>query len=178
MKTASGEVVRIDFEKLENHIKEIEGSRFAGTRIAEFIMGYDKTYWTAMKKDKKCNIKGLDKLCAYYNLNKNDYIVIEEVKAESTPEKKEVLNIDTLIVGLNQIYEIEKQNSELMTEILEQLKIVNTKTNRLENALGQTVSNVIEIKNTTNNSNGLLKDLKSTGAVVSGRLRDMVAKFK
>ena len=177
MRTPTGNVVNIDIDKLEAHIRQIEGERFAGTRIAEFIMGYDKTYWTAMKKDKRCNIKALEKLCGYYNLNNSDYLVTNE--PEEKPEvKNEPVNIDLLVVGINKLYEVEKANGEKLDAILEQLKIGNTKSNRLENALGQIASNAIEIKTTTNLNNGILKDIKSSLAVVCGRLRDLLSKFK
>lgn len=170
-RTQSEDVITINVEKLENDLRQIEGERFAGTKIAEFIMGYDKTYWSYMRKEKRCNVKGLNKLCSYYNLQPDDYkAVAESIKPAETPK---AFNIDTVVIGLNQLYQIEKENNELMKQILEQIKVQNTKTNRLENALGQIVGNVVEIKDTTNGNNTLLRDLKSTGAVVSGRLRDI-----
>lgn len=177
MRVATGTIVNIDADKLETHIRAIEGDRFAGTRIAEFIMGYDKTYWTSMKRDKKCNVKALEKLCAYYNLNKEDYLVTEKPEEPKAVESKPV-DIELLIAGLNKLYEVEKANGEKMDAIIEQLRISNTKSNRLENAVGQIVGNVIEIKNTENQNNGLIKDIKSSLAIVCGRLRDLLSKFK
>lgn len=168
----SGDVMNINFEKLEKDVRSIEGERFAGTKISEFIMGCDKTYWNYMKSTGRCNKKCLEKLCSYYNLKVDEYTAVEKpVEAKPTSTG---LNVDTLIVGVNQLYQIEKANNELMTQILEQLKISNTKVNRLENAIGQILANSIQIKESNDDILKENKEVKSSVAIINGRVRDIL----
>ena len=149
-------------------------------KLSSMVLGRDQSYISNALAQQKCNKEDLKKLCEFISID-YESVVIEDTpqpKEESKPTVGNNTNVDMLIVGLNKLCEIEAENGEKLDAILEQIKVTNTKTNRLENALGTAVSNIIEIKNTTNDNNSILKDLKSQGAVISGRLRDMVAKFK
>lgn len=167
-------VVRFNSEIMQKAVKD---SGITMNKLSRLVINRDATYVSKALTDGKCNKDDLRKLCEFLDVNYDEVIMLDE----STTVKPVVgndANIDLLIAGLNRLCEIEKANGEKLDNILTAIEATNAKTNRLENALGQIVGNVIEIKNTENANNGILKDLKSTGAVVSGRLRDMVGKFK
>ena len=167
--------VKIYGEKLDKHIKEIEGKNFKGVKISTFILGADQTYYSKSINSGTININQLDKLCAYYDLDKNDYIVTtEEPKPVTIDSTSNNGQLDTIIVGLNVLYEAQKQNNELMSQMLEQLKIVNTRVNRLENAIGQIVSNSIQIKELGEEAYKETKEVKSSVAIINGRVRDIL----
>lgn len=172
--TLSENVVKFNSEIVQKAIKD---SGVTMSKLSKLVINRDQTYVSKALIDGKCNKDDLKKLCEFLDVKYDDVIMLDE----STTVKPVIgnnANLDLLVAGLNRLCEIEKANGEKLDNILTEIKSTNTKTNRLENALGQVVGNVIEIKNTENANNGLLKDLKSTGAVISGRLRDMVGKFK
>ena len=82
--------------------------------------------------------------------------------------------LDTLILGLNQLYEMQKLQNEGVNNLLEQIKITNTKINRLENALGQIVNHSIAIKDPLTNQHNSIRDIKSSTATINGRVRDIL----
>lgn len=174
----SDKVTYFNAEALEKAIKKIGIGK---NKLSTMVMGRDASYLSNAITNGRANKEDLKKLCDFLSLD-YDSVVIDKPQPEtvdkpkSTP--KDIVNLDALILGVNQLYQIEKTNSETMKEILEQLRVTNTKINRLENALGQTVSNVIEIKNTTNNNNTAIKEIKSSCNTMQGRLRDMINKFK
>lgn len=172
--TLSENVVKFNSEIMQKAIKD---SGVTMSKLSKLVINRDQTYVSKALTDGKCNKDDLRKLCEFLDVKYDDIIMLDEATTVK-PVIGNNANLDLLIAGLNRLCEIEKANGEKLDNILTEIKSTNTKTNRLENALGQVVGNVIEIKNTENANNGLLKDLKSTGAVISGRLRDMVGKFK
>ena len=167
-------VVKFNSEIMQRAIKD---SGITMNKLSRLVINRDPTYVSKAMNEGKCNKDDLKKLCEFLDVKYDEVIMLDESTA-TKPVVGNDANIDLLIAGLNRLCEIEKANGEKLDAVLTEIKATNTKTNRLENALGQVVGNVIEIKNTENANNGLLKDLKSTGAVISGRLRDMVGKFK
>lgn len=157
--------------------KAIKDSSIPMNKLSKLVINRDPTYVSKAVADGKCNKEDLKKLCEFLDVKYDEVIMLDE-ETTVKPKVGNDTNVDMLIVGLNKLCEIEAKNAEKLDLILTELKATNTKSNRIENALGQIVGNVIEIKNTENANNGLLKDLKSTGAVLSGRLRDLLGKFK
>lgn len=172
--TLSENVVKFNSEIMQKAVKD---SGVTMSKLSKLVINRDQTYVSKALTDGKCNKDDLKKLCEFLDVKYDDVIMLDEATT-TKPVIGNNANLDLLIAGLNRLCEIEKANGEKLDNILTEIKSTNAKTNRLENALGQVVGNVIEIKNTENANNGLLKDLKSTGAVISGRLRDMVGKFK
>ena len=174
----SDKVTRFDSKAVETAIKKCGIPK---GKLSTMVLGRDASYLSNATIQGKCNKEDLKKLCEFISLDYNAIVIVDEPKPQPAEKRQSVgndANIDLLIVGLKNLCEIEQANGAKLDAILTEIRGTNTKLNRIENAVGQAVSNVIEVKNTTNANNTILKDLKSTGAVISGRLRDMVAKFK
>ena len=110
--------IRINGELLDKHIKEIEGEKFDASKISTFILGRDKTYY------KKCLLQNslaedvLDRVCKYYELTKDDYIITEEKVKETIQQKADTMNYDNVILLLQGI-------DTAMKELLAQQKTTN-----------------------------------------------------
>ena len=170
----------INTEKL---FKAVKDSSISASKIATMVLNRDDSYLTTVKTRGTMIEEDLNKLCMFLSLRVEDVVVNEPEKKEEpktvAPQSNHsVAQLETLIVGLNTMYEAQKLQNECLNNILEQMKVTNTKINRLENALGQIVTNSIQIKENTGDSRDLLRDIKSTGAIISGRLRDLIGKFK
>lgn len=174
--------VTIDVEKLW---KSIKACGISAGNLATMVLNRDKSYLTTVKTRGTMIEQDLIKLCAFLSIKVEDITIKPPVKEESEPilkNEKTTLNtapqLELLILGLNQIYEAQKLQNEAINNMLIEIKATSTKINRLENALGQIVTNSIQIKENTGDSRDLLRDIKSTGAIISGRLRDLIGKFK
>lgn len=136
--------------KTEALKKAIDDSHIPMIKISTMILGMEQTYVSKSLRDGKISKDKLKKLCDFFGLTYEDMIITPIPKKE--PEVKEikapsdVVNLDALILGINQLYQIEKSNNELLSQLLEQMKVSNAKVNRLENVIGQIHTNVIQIK--------------------------------
>lgn len=152
--------------------------------VSKMVLGRDPSFISNSCARGTMNKDDLKKLCEFLSIEYNTIIKPEPKKEE--PKSEHLATsiahgqaVDTLIIGLNSLYELEKQNNKLMQDILKELQVNNTKTNRLENALGQIVSNTLVIRDTMNNSIvNYLRDTKSGVAVISGRTKELLGKFK
>lgn len=185
METRKSITVRLDGKKLDAVIRQIEGDNYKGIKISQFILHRDVSYYSKIIRNGVCNAEDFKTLCAYYELNEEDFIFNEPENNsnETTAKVKPIApssdkNVELLVVGLNKMYELEMNNQKLLNDLLTEIRATNVKMNRLENALGQIVSNSIEIKTTVSNDSGTIRDIKSGVAVTSGRLKDLLGKFK
>lgn len=161
----------------------IKGSGITAGNLATMVLNRDKSYLTTVKTRGTMVKEDLEKLCTFLSVNIDDVLIKEEkpvVKEPVKPASNQSANaqLDMLIVGLNKMYEAQRLQNETLNNLLIEVKAGNAKTNRLENALGQIIPNLIQIKTTVDNSRDLIRDIKSTGATISGRLRDLIGKFK
>ena len=181
--TINGKVmVGFDVKALKEAIDKIN---IAQGVVAKMVLGRDPSFISNSCTRGTMNKDDLKKLCEFLSLEYDKIIIKPEPKKEEPKSEHPATSIahgqavDTLIIGLNSLYEIEKQNNKLMQDILKELQINNTKTNRLENALGQIVSHTLVIRDTMNNSVvSYLRDTKSGVAVITGRMKDLLNKFK
>ena len=154
-------------------------------KISTMLLGRDQSYLSNATINGKINADDLKKLCDFLSLDYDKTVVVIE-ESKDAPKKESAIvdaknnsqQLDLLIVGINKMYETQKAQNELIGNLLVELKATNTKINRLENALGQIVSNAIEVKQNTQNELTAVKEIKSSCATISGRLRDMNSKFK
>ena len=167
-------VTRFDAEAVKQAIAK---SGIPSTKLSSMVLSRDASYLSNAITNAKCNKEDLKKLCEFINLDYNAIVITDEPK-EATQTVGNNSNLDLLIVGLNKLVEIEKANSSKYDAILEQIRVTNTKLERIEKTINQISGNVVEVKTVTNANNNVLKDVKSQGAVTNGRLRDMLAKMK
>ena len=179
-----GVTINVDGRKLDYDIKKIEGKNFKGTRISTFILKRDFSYYSKVVRTGVCNVDDFKTLCAYYELKEDDYIIKKEEpkeithNEETTKTPSQIVNLDALIIGINNLYQIEKANNENIGELLRELKVTNTKINRLENVLGQLLTNSIPIKENSHKMVSALTDTRSTVATIQGRVKELLGKFK
>ena len=102
-------------ESLNNDIKAIEKNGFNSAKISTFIMGKGKMYFAQAVKNNKMARASLEKVCGYYDLDTEDYIVTEEVEKQIIQEKADTLNYDNIILLLTSI-------DKTLKEILAQTK--------------------------------------------------------
>lgn len=155
----------------------IKKSGITMTKLSVMVLGRGNTYISEALRDKRCNKEDLMKLCSFLDLNYDDVVITEIPKIEVEKTPSEVINLDALILGVNQLYQIEKANNELMTQMLEQMKVTNAKLARMENITGQTHANVIQIKDSIKESISVQREEKSSVATMSGRLKDIHSYF-
>ena len=186
-----GVTINVDGRKLDYDIKKIEGKNFKGTRISTFILKRDFSYYSKVVRTGVCNVDDFKTLCAYYELKEDDYIIKKEeptkVTSAETASKtpSQIVNLDALIVGINKMYQIQKDNSGIMLEMLQELENANKKINSLENALGQIVNNIIPIKENTDAVRSdaskmvnTLAETRSAVNIIQGRIKELNGKFK
>lgn len=150
-------------------------------KLSVMVLGKDASYLSTALNTGKINTEVLKKLCAFLSLEFDTIVVVMEDKQTPQKEQKQpevtvqnIPQLDTLILGLNQLYEMQKLQNEGINNLLEQIKITNTKINRLENALGQIVNHSIAIKDTLTNQYNSVRDIKSSTATINGRVRDIL----
>ncbi len=181
MGTGNTIVTRFDAEALNNAITKSGISR---KNIATMVLKRDQSYISNACKKGTINPSDLRKLCEFLSLDYNMVVIMEKPKAEVVPTKEKAQAADnklleTLIISLNSLLETEKQNQKLLGEILQEVKVNNTKTNRLENAMGQMVSSTLVVKEAvTGDLMNYVRDTKSSTATISGRVKDLLNELK
>lgn len=150
--------------------------------ITKMVLNRDPSFLSNSYTRGTMNKEDLKKLCEFLSL---DYDSVVVAQAETTPAKDKTTaiahgqSIDTLIVGLNAIYEIEKENNKLLTDLLQELKVSNTKAGRFENIMGQVHSNILIMKESMSKDMiPYIRDTKTATATMSGRMKELLSKFK
>lgn len=145
--------------------------------ITKMVLNRDPSFLSNSYTRGTMNQPDLKKLCEFLSL---DYSVVATAEV-SNDVKPSVHNqsVDTLIVGLNSIIELEKANNALLTELLQELKVSNTKASRFENIMGQVHSNILILKESMGKDVvPYLRDTKTATATISGRMKELLGKFK
>lgn len=175
--TVTEKVTRFDAKKVDDALRAM---KLGKNKLSTLVLGRDASYMSGAITSGKCNKDDLKKVCEFLSLDYDSIIITDNEipKTENPKTPKEVVNFDALIIGVNQLYQIEKQNGEIMQNILQELKVSNTKTNRLENLIGQIHTNTISIKDNTKEIENVSRETKSGVMTIAGRVRDMLAKFK
>lgn len=174
----SKNTVIFDNDKLSAAIKK---SGITMNKLSKLVLNRGDTYVSEALKYGRCNSEDLKKLCDFLDLNYDDMIVkVPEnpVKEEVLPKPSEVVNLDALILGVNQLYQIEKQNGELLGQLVEQVRATNVKLSRFENLIGQMHVSTLAIKETAKDVENVMRENKSSVAGIAGRVRDLSQKFK
>lgn len=153
-------------------------------KLSKMVLGAADSYLSNALVEGKMNEELLKKLCAFLSLDFEKVVVVIEDVPKKVPEQKEVAptpsansqQLDILIVGLNQIYDMMKLQNECLTNILEQMKIANTRIKRMESTESEVIKNVILTKNVITDAHNSIRDIKSSTATINGRVRDLLNK--
>lgn len=149
-------------------------------KISILVLGRDSSYISKTTNRGRIQVEDLKKLCEFCSINYEDVIVAppEPTATTQVVENKSdsltVAPLETIIVGLNTMYENQNKMCEVLDQLLVELKALNAKQNRLENALGQMVTNTLIVKENTNKIVDAQNHLKSQANIISGRTRDIV----
>lgn len=95
--------IKINGEQLDKDIKNIEKTSFNAGKISTFILGKSKTYYTVSIRENNMSKDTLDRLCGYYDLDAEDYIVTEEMETKAVQEQVTDQNYENLILVLMSI---------------------------------------------------------------------------
>lgn len=169
------DTVLIDSDKLLDAIKK---SGITMTKLSTMVLGRGSTYISESLRDSRCSLADLKKLCDFLDLNCGEIIKSPETPAVADEQKAPAptINLDALILGINNLYQIEKDNAELMKQLVEQVRATNVKLGRFENLLGQMHASTLGIKENTKDIESLCRDTKSSVAGIAGRVRDIAQK--
>ena len=169
------DTVLIDSDKLLDAIKK---SGITMTKLSTMVLGRGVTYISEALRDSRCNLGDLKKLCDFLDLKCDDIVKTPETPAVADEQKAPAptINLDALILGINNLYQIEKDNAETMKQLLEQVRATNVKLGRFENLLGQMHASTLGIKENVKEIEGLCRDTKSSVAGIAGRVRDIAQK--
>ena len=90
--------------------------------------------------------------------------------------------MDTVLVGIQVMYEEQKKTNELISELLKEIKAQNVKMDRVEkristveNAVGQILPKLIIVNDHEEDIVQYLRDIKSSTAILNGRTKDILA---
>ena len=105
--------IKINVTLLDKNIRAIENGNFNQAKISKFVMGKGDTYYSEMLKNGTVAEEVLDRVCEYYDLSKEDYIVTKETVQKEIQQKADTQNYENLIVLLTGI---DKTLKELLAQ--------------------------------------------------------------
>lgn len=149
--------------------KALEKTQVPGTTISKMVLGSNESYISSCLGTGKFNIQNLELLCSFLGIPASDVVLSDKYSNENIYDDK----TDLLVVGLNRIYETIQKQSEVFDQLLIEIKALNVKQNRLENALGQIVINTLTDKELNAKIKDDQVDIISKLNVISGRLKDI-----
>lgn len=164
------EALKVDGEKLKNDLP------LALTAISEKILGKCKSFLHNSLKHGKLMEADLDRLCFIFNLNKEDYIVVEEEPVqeeepvvEVTPATTEV-NLDGVTERIDKLVDTVAELTKVVSTVVEAQ--IATKKEIEETELGILAINEL-LKGYLDSINTELAKTNSNLNIVKGRLGDL-----
>lgn len=120
-------------EKLDKVIRDAEGDKYDPKRISKFVLGKCDSYYSkTVIKDGNISQDAFDRLCEYYSLKPENYILTDEKEKEVIQEKADTQNYENIIVLLTGI-------DKTLRELLATQKSTNYILGEIKN--GQVASN-------------------------------------
>jgi len=126
--------IKIDGLKLDEAIRKAEGSGFNQGKISQFIMCKDKSYYSGMLRRNEISGDTLQRVCEYYDLDKDDFIITEKSKKQEIQRIADTQNYDNLILLLTGI-------DKTLKELLAAQKSTQFMINEMKNNLMKSNSN-------------------------------------
>lgn len=125
--------LKIYSDKIDKIVKDAEGDKYDPKRISKFVLGKGDTYYTkSILKDGNISKDAYERLCEYYNLKPEDYILTEKKEKEIIQEKADTMNYENVIILLTGI-------DKTLKELLATQKSTNYILGEIKN--GQVASN-------------------------------------
>lgn len=172
---SSENYVEFDVNKVR---KAVEICGTPGVKLSQFVLGKSPEFISKCLSTGRMEIEALKKLCEFLSL-KYDDVLIEMPEIKSTQKDDNLkTSLDLLLVAMTELTEHVKKQNEMLEEIVTQSKANNVKSNRFENALGQTVSNTIAIKDTLADIVKQGNERNSALNMTTGRLKDIYENTK
>lgn len=162
-------VVKFDSDKVRKMIKEKDISQ---QTIAELVLNVTSSAFYNYLTRGEMEKEKLIKLCKLIGTS-IDNVMIDAPKPEKIETTENGKTLETILLGLNQVFQMQKEYNETMKNLLIEIKALNTKQNRLENALGQIVVNTLGSRDNSEKMLGKMTDTNSTLNIISGRVKDM-----
>lgn len=157
--------------------------------VSIFVLEQDPSTLSFQLKHGSMSEVKFNKLMDYFKVPLNErekYLDKEEESANESTSAQTVKNdsnsdtLDLLVVGVNTLYETQSDTNKLLKELIEQVKVTNTKLERLEkrvgtieNATGQILSKTIMGNDKSDDILKNVQDMKSTVNVIKGRTTDI-----
>lgn len=170
-----------------------EGIKRAGItqdKLSTMVLGKNASYISQSISRGSFDAENLRKLCEFLSISYDECVVSEIKRAEkvelSTGENADIVPyIQTLVAGLNTMYESQKEYAETMKQYVErvgvlikglsdEVKTINAKQNRLENALGQIVQNSLITKENTAKVSDSVSAVRSQLNIANNKLKELV----
>lgn len=179
MRYTDGKFVDIDVEVLN---KAIDKSGLDKVKLSSMLLGKNTAYISQSLIRGTFAIAELKKLCEFLGISVDSCIKKSEpplvVPEPSKNADDTSAKLETVIVGVGTLYEEQKKLTDLISQMLVELKALNAKQNRLENALGQIVQTSLVVKENTNKISDKQGEIKSQMNIISGRTKDIVNVFQ
>lgn len=153
----------------------IDNCKIPAIKLSTSVMGKGSTYISEMLRSGTSNPDALKKLCDFLSL---DYTKAVDIPSKAVEVDSSNINLDAVILGITQLYKIEQANNELMTEILQELKVANQKSARLEGIVQTAVSSLASMKINSDELKPVVREIKSSTATINGRVKDLISSFK
>lgn len=155
--------------------KVVDDFGIPATKLSVSVMGKGSTYISEMLRTGIANPDALKKLCDFLSI---DYTKAIDVPSNAVEIDSPNVNLDAVILGITQLYKMEQANNEIMAEILQELKVANQKSARLEGIVQTAVSSMASIKINSDEMKPVIRDIKSSTATINGRVKDLISSFK
>jgi len=126
--------VKFNAQKFDEDVRKHEGTRFNQSKISEFIMGRNATYYCEALKEERIAEEVLEKACKYYELDKVDYIITEETEKKQIQQKADTQNYENVLTYLKGI-------DDLLRELLAAEKSTQFILNEMKNNLMKSNTN-------------------------------------
>lgn len=176
-----GVTINVDGRKLDEAIRKIEGKNYKGTKISTFILRKDFSYYSKVVRTGVCNKEVFNTLCNYYDLNEADYIITEPVVVET--EKKSETEVpatnEALITLLTNLYKVERDNGNILIEMLEEMEKLNKKLDNIPEitaVVGQIEEHTQQTAECSVKSIATIGEIRSNVNILQGRVKDIAVK--
>lgn len=179
MRYDSDQFVEVDSAAINEALRR---SGLDKAKLSTMLLNKHKAFISQSLGRGTFNIVELKRLCEFLGVEVDSVIKKSEpplVVPEKSAEADDLgAKVETCIIGMGTLYEEQKKVTDLLSQMLVELKALNAKQNRLENALGQLVQNSIVTKENVGKVLDVQNHLKSQANIISGRTRDLVQVFQ
>lgn len=176
--------VNFNVEKLK---EAIEASGIPATKLSSMVLNRGTAYIS-----NTCDVKGgrmgredLERLCKFLDISFDALVIKDEPKpvekVDAPVDKAKAEQLDTLVVGLNVIFEEFQKLNALMDTLAREQKVTNTVLSRMEqrlgsidNSNGQILAKAIKSNDNEEEISEAVGKIKSGISIIQGRTKDIL----